>query len=189
MGPIWAQDAFKPAPGTLRDACNTAKDPSRGAKRLPRASRDPPRIDFDPSRGRLGIHFDRPGGPKHFKNCSLAVPPVIVRYSLNNPLGLSLLIGFSCCASSCVESNPALAMSPVPIVQDWHLCVCSSHSAGNVSILGNGYREVLKQRAGANVVLLTPDLACRVFFALGAVQERSHRVALLLVWKAALLSR
>ena len=154
MGPIWAQDAFKPAPGTLRDACNTAKDPSRGAKRLPRASRDPPRIDFDPSRGRLGIHFDRPGGPKHFKNCSLAVPPVIVRYSLNNPLGLSLLIGFSCCASSCVESNPALAMSPVPIVQDWHRCVCSSHSAGNVSISCDGYREVLKQWAGADVIFL-----------------------------------
>ena len=76
MGAIWAQEAFKPAPGALRDACSTAKDPSKGAKRLPRASRDPPGIDFYPSRGRLGVHFDRPGGAKHLKNCNHAVPQV-----------------------------------------------------------------------------------------------------------------
>ena len=76
MGAIWAQEAFKPAPGTLRDASSTAKDPSRGAKRLPRASRDPPELDFDPPRDRLGIDFDPPGAPKHLKNCSHAVPQV-----------------------------------------------------------------------------------------------------------------
>ena len=76
MGPTWAQEASKPAPGLLLDASSTAKDPSTGAKRVPRASRDAPGMHFDPSRGRLGIHFDRPGGAKHLKNCSHAVPPV-----------------------------------------------------------------------------------------------------------------
>ena len=76
MGPTWAQEASKPAPGALRDASSTAKDPSRGAKKLPRASRDSPKLDFDPSQGRLGVGFDPPGGSKRLKNCSYAVPQV-----------------------------------------------------------------------------------------------------------------
>ena len=61
MGAIWAQEASKPAPGALRDACSTANDPSKGAKKLPRASRDPPELDFDPPRDRLGIDFASQG--------------------------------------------------------------------------------------------------------------------------------
>ena len=76
MGPTWAQEASKPAPGALRDASSTAKDPSRGAKRLPRASRDSPKLDFDPPQGRLGVGFDPPGSSKRLKNCSYAVPQV-----------------------------------------------------------------------------------------------------------------
>ena len=69
------QNATRPAPGALQDPRNSAREPSRAPRRLPRAPRDPPGINFGPFGGRLGVHFDPPGGARRSPKSSPRAPP------------------------------------------------------------------------------------------------------------------